>query len=101
MTLAGVGSQEDGVPWGAAIEVVRSTSTVVRNNTVSEVWGEGINAHSGSQYALIEHNRVFAAGSAAIYSDGAPDTTIRRNIVFGSADSQWWRGTRLSGRASL
>jgi hypothetical protein len=97
VTVAGIGGREDDVPWGASIEIVASTSVVIRNNTVSEVWGEGINAHSGSQYTLIENNRVFAARSAAIYSDGAPDTTIRRNIVFGTANSEWWRGGNSVG----
>jgi hypothetical protein len=97
VTVAGIGNREDGVPWGASIEVVSSTSTVVRNNTVSEVWGEGINAHSGSQHTLIENNRVFAARSAGIYSDAAPDTTIRRNIVVGTANSEWWRGSSSVG----
>ena len=74
-----------------------STSTVVRNNTVSEVWGEGINAHSGSQYTLIENNRLYAVRSAGIYADAAPDTTIRRNIVVGTANSEWWRGSNSVG----
>ena len=83
--------------WGASIAIVASTSTVVRSNTVSEVWGEGINTHSGSQYTLIENNRVFAVRSAGIYADAAPDTTIRRNIVVGTANSAWWRGSNSVG----
>lgn len=97
VTLAGLGNKTDGVPWGAAIDIPGSTSTVVRNNTVSETWGEGINAHSGSQYTLIERNRLFAVHSAGIYSDAAPDTTIRRNIVLGTSNSAWWRGTSAVG----
>jgi hypothetical protein len=97
VTVAGIGGREDRVPWGASIEIVASTSVIIRNNTVSEVWGEGINAHSGSQSTLIENNRVFAARSAGIYSDAAPDTTIRRNIVIGTANSEWWRGETSVG----
>jgi parallel beta-helix repeat protein len=92
VTGAGMGNREEGIPWAASIDVARSTSTVVRNNTVSEVWGEGINAHSGSQYTLIENNRLFGVRAVGIYSDAAPDTTIRRNIVFGTSNSFWWRG---------
>jgi Right handed beta helix region len=97
VTVAGIGHKVDGTPWGAAIDMAGSTSSVVRNNTVTDVWGEGINAHSGSQYSLIENNRVFGARSAGIYSDGAPDTTIRRNIVVGTANSAWWRGGNSVG----
>ena len=63
----------------------------MRHNTVSEVYGEGINAHDGSQYTLIEQNTLFGVRAVGIYSDGAPDTTIRRNIVVGTANSAWWR----------
>ena len=97
VTVAGIGNKEDGVTWGASIEIVKSTSTTIRNNTVSEVWGEGINAHSGSQYTLIEHNYVFGVRAVGIYSDAAPDTTIRRNIVVGTANSAWWRSGNTVG----
>lgn len=96
-TVAGIGNKETGVPWGASIDIPKSTSTVVRNNTLSEVWGEGINAHSGSQYTLIENNRLFGVRAVGIYSDGAPDTTIRRNIVLGTSNSAWWRGGNSVG----
>lgn len=97
VTRAGIGNKEDGAIWGAAIEIVQSNSTVVRNNTVSESYGEGINAHSGSQYTLIEHNYLFGVRAVGIYSDGAPDTTIRRNIVVGTANSEWWRSSNSVG----
>jgi hypothetical protein len=96
-TVAGIGNKEDGVPWGASIDIAKSTSTVVRNNTLSEVWGEGINAHSGSRYTLIENNRLFGVRAVGIYSDAAPDTTIRRNIVLGTSNSAWWRGSNSVG----
>jgi hypothetical protein len=91
VTRTDIGHHEDGVGWGAGIAIVESTSTVIRNNTVSEVWGEGINAHSGSQYTLIEHNRLFGVRAVGIYSDASPDTTIRRNLIVGTANSDWWR----------
>ena len=93
VTQAGIGARDLGYStWGAAIEIVTSNSAVVRRNTVSEVWGEGINTHSGSQYTLIEHNRVFGVRAVGLYASAAPDTTIRRNIVMGTANSAWWRG---------
>jgi len=97
VTGAGIGNQVTGIAWAASIDIASSTSTVVRNNTVSEVWGEGINAHSGSRYTLIENNRVFGVQAVGIYADAAPDTTIRRNIVFGTANSAWWRTSSSVG----
>jgi len=91
VTEAGVGARDGASTWGASIEIVKSNSVVVRGNTVSEVYGEGINAHDGSQYTLIEQNKLFGVRAVGIYSDGAPDTTIRRNIVVGTANSAWWR----------
>lgn len=91
VTEAGIGARDGASTWGASIEIVASNSTVVRHNTVSEVYGEGINAHDGSQYTLIEQNTLFGVRAVGIYSDGAPDTTIRRNIVVGTANSAWWR----------
>jgi hypothetical protein len=98
VTIAGVGNRDGGgVAWAASIDVATSTSTVVRNNTVSDVWGEGINAHSGSRYTLIEKNRLFGVHAVGIYSDAAPDTTIRRNIVLGTSNSAWWRSGSTVG----
>jgi hypothetical protein len=97
VTEAGIGAREGATTWGASIEIVKSNSVVVRSNTVSEVYGEGINAHDGSQYTLIEQNKLFGVRAVGIYSDGAPDTTIRRNIVVGTANSAWWRSDSSVG----
>lgn len=102
VTVAGIGARDKGLYWGASIEAVGAKSTIIRGNTVSEVWGEGINANSGSQYTLIERNRVFAARAVGIYSDAAPDTTIRRNLVVGTSNSKWWRsGTSVGPGIAL
>jgi parallel beta-helix repeat protein len=97
VTGQGVGNREDGAPWGSSIEVVASNGVVVRNNTVSEVYGEGINAHSGSTNTLIERNYVFGVRAVGIYADSAFDTIIRRNIVLGTANSSWWRQSSAVG----
>lgn len=91
VTGAGVGNREDGAPWGASIEAVKSNDTVIRNNTVFESIGEGINAHSGSQRTLIERNYIYTVRAVGIYIDAAPDSTVRRNIVLGSTNSTFWR----------
>ena len=91
VTEAGIGARDGASTWGASIEIVKSNSAVIRRNTISEVYGEGINTHDASQYTLIEQNTLFGVRAVGIYSDGAPDTTIRRNIVVGTANSAWWR----------
>jgi hypothetical protein len=102
VTGAGVGNQQDGAPWGGSIEMVQSNDTVVRGNTVSESFGEGINAHSGSQRTLVEGNYVFGVRAVGIYVDTAPDTTVRRNIVVGTATSAYWRsGTTVGAGIAL
>jgi hypothetical protein len=102
VTGAGVGNQQDGAPWGGSIEMVGSNDTIVRANTVSESFGEGINAHSGSQRTLVERNYLFAVRAVGIYVDTAPDTTVRRNVVVGTATSAYWRsGTAVGAGIAL
>lgn len=97
VTGQGVGNREDGAPWGSSIEVVGCTDVVIRDNVVSENYGEGINAHSNSKNTLIERNYVFGVRAVGIYADSAFDTTIRRNIVIGTANSSWWRSSSAVG----
>jgi hypothetical protein len=46
---------------------------------------------------MIEDNRVYAARAVGIYVDAAPSTTVRRNIVIGTANSEFWRTARSVG----
>lgn len=78
-------------PWGAAITFTDSDSGRVVETTVAESYGEGINTNDGSKGTLIEGNRLFAVRAVGIYADAAPNTTIRRNIVVGTANSKFWR----------
>jgi parallel beta-helix repeat protein len=91
VTGSDVGHHEDGRTWNAAIAVLTSPSTVIRNNTVSEVWGEGINANHGSHHTLIESNYVYGVRAVGIYLDSSTDLTARRNIVVGTANTTYWR----------
>jgi parallel beta-helix repeat protein len=91
VTGQGVGNREDGVPWGSSIEFVASPDGVIRNNVVSEVFGEGLNAQGGSDRTLIERNYVYGAHAVGIYLDGSADVTVRRNIVVGTTNSTYWR----------
>lgn len=86
-----------GAIWGAAIAVDSSNDVKVRNNIVAEVYGEGINTHGGSRNTVIEGNHVYAARAVGIYADAAPKATIRRNVVVGTTNSEWWRTSRTVG----
>jgi Right handed beta helix region len=99
VTHAGLVFPRDGRlhPWGGAITFVDSDFGHVVETTVAETYGEGINTNHGSKGTLIESNRVFAARAVGIYADAAPDTTIRRNIVVGTANSEFWRGSASVG----
>lgn len=78
-------------PWGAAITFTDSDAGRIVETTVAESYGEGINTNGGSNGTLIENNRIFAVRAVGIYADAAPNTTIRRNIVLGTANKQFWR----------
>jgi hypothetical protein len=93
VTHAGLVFGRDGKrPWGAAITFVDSDSGRIADTTVAETYGEGINVNHGSRGTLIENNRVFAARAVGIYADAAPSTTIRGNVVVGTANREFWRG---------
>nr|MBO2514983.1 hypothetical protein [Gammaproteobacteria bacterium] len=98
ITHTGLGWYLDGARWGATIVAQdRSARTVIRNNVILRVFGEGINAHHGATDTLIEGNFVFSARALGIYSDAAPGTIIRRNIVLGTTDPDYWRGGSSTG----
>lgn len=78
-------------PWAAAITFTNSDFGRVMDTTVAESYGEGINTNGGSKGTLIENNRLFAVRAVGIYADAAPNTTIRRNIVLGTANKEFWR----------
>ena len=93
VTHAGLVFPRDGKkhPWAAAITFTNSDFGRVMDTTVAETYGEGINANGGSKGTLIENNRLFAVRAVGIYADAAPNTTIRRNIVLGTANKEFWR----------
>jgi hypothetical protein len=99
VTRAGLVFPRDGRlhPWAAAITIVNSDFVQVTESTVAETYGEGINTNHGSTGTVIEKNRVFAARAVGIYSDAAPNTTIRRNIVTGTTNSEFWRSGSTVG----
>lgn len=96
VTRAGTG-MKSGSPWGGAIEIVATTDALVRNNIVKHVYGEGINANENANRTVIEKNFVFGARAVGIYSDAAPNTVIRRNVVSGTTNKEFWRTSKATG----
>ena len=77
--------------WGAGIEIAGNSITipqygVIRNCTVWENWGEGINTHR-SNGVIIEDNIVHDSLSANIYISDATNTLVQRNFVYLNPDS--------------
>lgn len=88
---------KDGAAWGGAIELDGVTNGIVKGNIVTEVYGEGINTNGGSRGSIIEGNHLYAVHAVGIYADASPDATIRRNIVVGTTNSEYWRSARSVG----
>lgn len=96
VTDAGLAALEN-KPWGGAIELVATNGGTISGNTVAKVYGEGINVNGGSSGSIIEGNHVYAARAVGIYVESAPNTTVRRNLVVGTANSTYWRANMASG----
>jgi hypothetical protein len=88
---------ETGRDWSCAISALRSSGTVIRNNRIERDFGEGINVFENSPDSLIEGNYIYAARAIGIYADASPNTTIRRNIVVGTTNRDYWRSSDTVG----
>jgi hypothetical protein len=82
--------------WGGAIQIIHSDGYTIRNNTVRETFGEGINTFTLSSPintdGTIENNFVFDSRSVAIYVDGAQRIVVRHNIMSHSGRTNYLRG---------
>ena len=85
-----------GAVWGGAVEMDQTTGAVLRKNIVTESYGEGLNSNA-SRGTIIEDNYVYAVRAVGIYIDASPDATVRRNIVVGTTNSEYWRSGSTVG----
>ncbi len=76
---------------GGALEIVSSSDALIERNRVEEVYGEGIGMNNGSARNVVQDNYVFGVLAVGIYLDVAPDATVRRNIVLGTTNPEYWR----------
>jgi hypothetical protein len=82
---------EGGKRWPANLSLVKSENILVRKNTVKESYGEGIGIYRSSNGAIIEDNILYANKSVCIYVDWSKDIIIRKNLCYGTTDSQYHR----------
>lgn len=79
--------------WGGGIAVAKGSGVSIRNCLVYEGYGEGISAFFGSSDISIENNTVYAARAVGIYINATRDVRIRSNIVLGTSNSEFFRGS--------
>lgn len=97
ITRVGMAYPEEGKDWGGAIALVRSAKGIVRKNQISEVYGEAINLNENSADGLVEDNWIYAARAVGIYIDASPNVTVRRNLVVGTTNPEFWRNGSSTG----
>jgi hypothetical protein len=88
---AGRALPEQNQQAGGALEMVGSSDALIERNRIEEVFGEGIGMNDGSARNVVQDNLLFGVLSVGIYLDAAPDATVRRNIVLGTANPEYWR----------
>ena len=91
--------------WEFGIGWKRSQNVTVRNNVVDRCGGEGIMAYGfaadskWSDGALIEDNEVHAAWAVSIYLTYVQNGVVRRNLVYGTTDTDYHRSGAACGNA--
>lgn len=73
----------------AAGGMANSDYVTVKNCILDRGWGEGIGFYRGSDYGIAEDNIVFAQQQTSIYIDACQECIIRRNLVFGTTDTDY------------
>ncbi|MGI9257776.1 MAG: right-handed parallel beta-helix repeat-containing protein, partial [Gammaproteobacteria bacterium] len=79
--------------WGGGIAVAKGSGVSIRDCLVYEGYGEGISAFFGSNDIAIENNTVYAARAVGIYINATRDVRIRNNIVLGTSNPEFFRGS--------
>ncbi len=94
----GRGGREFGEPvYPSGVSVASGEGFVVTGSYIHEGWGEGISGFRGSSDIRIEDNRVFAVRNVGIYLDAARDARITGNMILGTNNSAYYRGSRFVG----
>ncbi|GBC60916.1 hypothetical protein DENIS_1876 [Desulfonema ishimotonii] len=81
----------------ANIELFRCDNMTIRKNLIRESWGEGIGVYWNCTRCTVEDNTLYASKMAGIYLDNAKYTHVRRNLVYGTADTAFHRSKGFMG----
>lgn len=84
--------------WGNGISLPYSTDVLVEKNVVREGFGEGIDSFYGSKRVVIQDNLLYANRAVGIYIDSTQDAVVRRNVVLGTTNTLYHRGTGSVGQ---
>lgn len=85
----------DCCPWGYSLASVNSDFTTFRNNVVRESHGEAIGDMLPND-TTIEDNVVWDGYTVGIYLDHSKRSTVRRNIVYATNNTDFYRNGRPS-----
>lgn len=77
--------------WGAAVAIQDADSTIIRDNTVHENYGEGITIGRNSTNSTVEDNMVYNNMAVQIYVHRARGATVQKNLVYHTNDPEFWR----------
>ena len=77
--------------WPAAVAITTSDNIIIRKNTIYENYGEGIGLYTITHNCIVEDNIVFANKKLHIYIDHSYNNIVRRNLVYGTDNSTFWR----------
>jgi len=72
----------NGIAGGCAIGLVETVDAVVRGNTISGDWGEGIDIDRGSVNAWVERNVISFKAHMGLYIIRARGTRLLNNVVY-------------------
>ncbi|QDU09706.1 right-handed parallel beta-helix repeat-containing protein [Gimesia aquarii] len=76
--------------WNFGLGAGLSKNVTLKNNTVSECYGEGIGLYL-SDHGVIEDNVVHDNYSVNIYLDNTTNTQVTRNLVYTTNDNKFYR----------
>lgn len=78
--------------WGAGIAANGSSYTEIRRCTVYNNWGEGITPLDGCDHITVEDCITYDNFSCNLYIERTSYSTFRRNLVYHTNESTFWRG---------
>lgn len=86
--------------WSFAIGAGLSKNVTIRDNEISNSYGEGIGLYL-SDAGLIAGNRVHDCFSVNLYLDNTTNTRVERNLIYSTGDKDFYRFNRPANGISI